>query len=221
MSTILAAGGKAKAFQFDAVNPESIAQLAASVLRWSDGILDILVNNAGVSQPTPLDTDNEDYEEAWEFCFSVNVTAQQRLTRAVLPALITSKHGRVINIASTEGLGATLFNSPYVASKHASIGLTKAMAVELGSRGITANVICPGPIRTRMTEAIAEKSKRLFATRLVPVRRYGQAEEVAFVTLSLADEKASFINGAVVPVDGGIMANNALLPMKLPWQHKL
>lgn len=219
VTAITLAGGKSAGFAFDAGDPESIKALAAAVLRWSGGNLDILVNNAGVSQPTMLDADDATYEAAWAFCFAVNVAAQQRLTRAVLAALLQSSAGRVINIASTEGMGATLFNSAYVASKHASIGLTKAMAVELGSRGITVNAICPGPIRTGMTEAIAERGKALFATRLVPTRRYGHAEEVAFITLSLADARASFINGVAIPVDGGIMANNALLPMKLPWDR--
>ena len=83
----------------------------------------------------------------------------------------------------------------------------------------TRHPVCPGPIRTAMTEAIAERAKTLFATRLVPARRYGHADEVAFVALSLADTRASFVNGVTVPVDGGIIAHNALLPMKLPWDR--
>ena len=121
-------------------------------------------------------------------------------------------------LASTEGLGATIFNSPYVASKHASIGLTKAMAVELASQGVTVNCICPGPIRTGMTHGILERHKQLFAKRLVPMRRYGNPEEVAYMHLSLVDDRAIFLNGSIINVDGGILANNALLPFKLPWE---
>jgi 3-oxoacyl-[acyl-carrier protein] reductase len=116
--------------------------------------------------------------------------------------------GRIVNIASTEGLGASRFNSPYVAAKHGVIGLTKALAVELGARGVTANAVCPGPIRTGMTEAIPDEAKEKFARRNVPLRRYGDPEEVAHAVLSLALPAASFVNGAVLPVDGGLLAKN-------------
>ena len=214
-------GGKAQVFRFDATSAASIKQLAAAVVSWSGGKLDILVNNAGVGGLVMLTGEDDAYESSWKFNFDVNVTAQQRLTRAVLPQLIASVgSGRVVNISSTEGLGATIFNSPYAAAKHASIGLTKAMAVELASQGVTVNAICPGPIRTAMTGAIPEHQKELFAKRLVPMRRYGAPEEVAYMTLSLVDDRASFTNGSVVPVDGGILANNALLPMRLPWEPR-
>jgi 3-oxoacyl-[acyl-carrier protein] reductase len=114
----------------------------------------------------------------------------------------------VVNIASTEGLGASAFASPYTASKHGVIGLTRALAVELGARGVTVNCVCPGPIRTGMTEPIPDEHKRRFARRRVPLRRYGEPEEVAHGTLSLVLPAASYINGAVLVVDGGMLAQN-------------
>ena len=214
-------------FEFDARDAHSITVLAERVLAWSGGRLDILVNNAGVACFAALESDSE-YDKAWELCMAVNVTAQQRLSRALLPALLRSGRtmangsggGRIINISSMEGTGATLFNSPYVASKHASIGLTKAMALELGPRGVTVNALCPGPVRTGMTAGIPEGAKTRWAKRKVPARRYGEATEVAFLSLSLADERASFVNGAVLHVDGGTTANNSMLPMRLPWEDR-
>jgi 3-oxoacyl-[acyl-carrier protein] reductase len=104
-----------------------------------------------------------------------------------------------------------------VAAKHGVVGLTKAMAVELGSQGVTVNCICPGPIRTGMTAAIPERAKEQYAKRLSPVRRYAEAEEVAQVTASVCLPASSYLNGCIINVDGGLLANNALLPFRLPW----
>ena len=105
-------------------------------------------------------------------------------------------------------LGATASMSPYTASKHGVIGLTRSLAVELGSSGVTVNCVCPGPIRTGMTAAIPEDAKTKFARRRVPLRRYGDPEEVAHATLSLVLPASSYINGAVLVVDGGMLAQN-------------
>jgi 3-oxoacyl-[acyl-carrier protein] reductase len=113
-----------------------------------------------------------------------------------------------VNIASTEGLGATAGISPYTASKHGVVGLTRGLAVELGARGVTVNCICPGPIHTGMTAAIPDDAKRKFARRRVPLRRYGDPEEVAHMTLALVLPAASFVNGVAIPVDGGLRVQN-------------
>src|SRR5439155_5691671 len=111
----------------------------------------------------PVEAD--DYEAAWARTLAINLTAQVNLIRACLPHLARHGEGRIVNIASTEGLGATAGISPYTASKHGVIGLTRGLAVELGRAGVTVNAVCPGPIRTGMTAAIPEDAKEKFAHR--------------------------------------------------------
>jgi 3-oxoacyl-[acyl-carrier protein] reductase len=202
---IVEAGGDALARQLDVQDTAGIDEAVAAVVERFGG-LDILVNNAGVSLLQPLD--GADYETAWETTLAVNLTAQQRLIRAALAHLTREGRGRVVNIASTEGLGATAFASPYTVSKHGVIGLTRALAVELGSRGVTVNCVCPGPIHTGMTSIIPDAAKTKFARRRVPLRRYGEPEEIAHAVLSLVLPASSYINGAVLVVDGGLTIQN-------------
>ena len=199
------AGGTAAGWALDVTDSTAISTLVRDVVaRW--GSLDILVNNAGVSQPAPIDSD--DFDRAWTRTLAVNLTAHAQLIRACLPHLKAQRCGRVVNIASTEGLGATAFISPYTSSKHGVIGLTRSLAVELGSQGVTVNCVCPGPIHTGMTAVIPDEAKQKFARRRVPLRRYGEPEEVAHATLSLVLPAASYINGAVLVVDGGMTVQN-------------
>jgi 3-oxoacyl-[acyl-carrier protein] reductase len=166
------------------------------------GPVGILVNNAGISLPAPIDADG--YDAAWDLTIAVNLTAYARMVRACRPHLVGAGGGRIVNIASTEGLGATPFISPYTASKHGVVGLTRSLAVELGPHGVTVNCVCPGPINTGMTAPIPDEAKERFARRRVPLRRYGEPEEVAHMVLNLALPSSSFVNGAVVTVDGGL-----------------
>lgn len=171
------------------------------------GGIDILVNNAGLSIPTEIDADN--FSSAWDRSMAIMVDAQAWAIRAALPALRKAEHPRIVNIASTEALGATRFTSTYTVAKHASLGLTRAMAVDLGKEGITVNCVCPGPIRTGMTEAIPELDKQTFANRRTALRRYGEPEEVAHATLSLVLPASGFITGVMLLVDGGLSIRNA------------
>jgi 3-oxoacyl-[acyl-carrier protein] reductase len=199
------AGGVARAWSLDVSEEPRIAPTIAEIVERYGG-LDILVNNAGVSGRAPIE--GEGYEPAWARTFAINLTAQVHVIRACLPHLLRHGGGRIVNIASTEGLGATAGISPYTASKHGVIGLTRALAVELGRRGVTVNCVCPGPIHTGITAGIPDEAKTKFARRRVPIGRYGEPEEVAHMTLSLVLPAASYVNGAVVVVDGGMLAQN-------------
>ena len=199
--------GTATAWVLDVSDPGAIATVVDEVVS-ALGPVDILVNNAGVALPAVVDGDGGAYEEAWSATLGINLTAHERMVRACLPHLRRNGEGRVVNVASTEGIGASRYNSPYVAAKHGVIGLTRALAVELGATGVTFNVVCPGPIRTGMTSSIPEEAKEKFARRKVPLRRYGDPEEVAHATLSLCMPASSYMNGVVFVVDGGMTAKN-------------
>lgn len=199
------AGGTAKGYVADLADGEAIPSLVDRV-RADLGPIDILINNAGISLPGAI-TD-EHWEENWIKSFAVNITAQAKLVRACHNDLVRNADGRIVNIASTEGLGATKGMSPYTASKTGVTGLTRSLALEYGDRGVTVNCICPGPIRTGMTAGIDDEAKNKFARRRVPLRRYGDPEEVAQITLSLVLPAASYLNGALIPVDGGMIAQN-------------
>ncbi len=203
---ILEAGGTADHFRLDVADPEEIQSVVATAAERLGG-LDILVNNAGISLPVPID--GEQYEQRWEHSLQVLLTAQARLVRATLPFLRESDTPRIVNIASTEGFGATPGISPYTAAKHGVIGLTRSLAVELGKEGITVNCICPGPINPAMTAEIPEEAKETYARRRTALRRYGEPEEVAHATLGFVLPAASFITGAVLPVDGGLSIRRA------------
>jgi 3-oxoacyl-[acyl-carrier protein] reductase len=202
---IQAAGGEAEGWALDVRDPARIQSVVAEIVSLFGG-LDILINNAGISRLSAADGD--DYEESWAMTLDVNLTAHTRLIRAALPHLKERGEGRIVNIASTEALGGQRNLSAYTASKHGVMGLTRALAVELGSQGVTVNCICPGAILTGMTSPIPEEMKSKFARRRVPLRRYGEPEEVAHATLSLVLPASSYINGASVVVDGGFTIQN-------------
>ena len=182
-------------------------QLKALVATVADrlGGIDVLINNAGVSLLTSAFQDEESYEANWAATLAVNLTAHSRLIRLCLPHLRTAAGGgRVVNIASTESIVVTGGLAAYAASKAGVVGLTKSFAVELGRHGVTVNCICPGPINTGMTSGIDDEAKQIYAKRRVPLRRYGDPEEVAHMTLNLCLPASSFVNGAIIPVDGGM-----------------
>lgn len=200
------AGREAAAWTLDVSDLAQIQSVIAEIVDRF-GALDALVNNAGVSIFKPIG--DADYDEAWDRGVSVMLTGSQRMIRAALPHLKRSKAPRIVNIASTEALGATAGHSAYSAAKAGITGLTRSLAVELGRDGVTVNCVCPGPINTGMTQRISDEHKAIYAKRRTALGRYGEPEEVAHITVSLCLPAASYITGAVIPVDGGLMARNA------------
>lgn len=193
----------ASGYVCDVGSKDAVDRLVASVVADLGGV-DVLINNAGISLVTSAHQPGDEFDTNWARTLDVNLTAHARLVRACLPHLIASGCGRVVNIASTEAIVTTAGLAAYAASKAGVVGLTKSLAVELGRSGVTVNCVCPGPVETAMTAPIPAEAKEAYARRRVPLRRYGDPEEVAHMTLSLCLPAASFVNGAVVVVDGGM-----------------
>ncbi len=187
----------------DVANHDALKTMVSAVVAAFGGI-DIVINNAGVSMVTSAFQDDDSFESNWATTLEVNLTAHARIIRLCLPHLQASGAGRVVNIASTESIVTTAGLAAYAASKAGVVGLTKSFAVELGRHGINVNCICPGPINTGMTSGIEAATKATYAKRRVPLRRYGDPEEVAHMTLNLCLPASSFVNGAIIPVDGGM-----------------
>jgi 3-oxoacyl-[acyl-carrier protein] reductase len=199
---ITADGGRVVGREMD-VRDDNAVRAVVDAVAGELGGLEIVVCCAGVSLPAAFGD-----ESAWQETLEVNLHGIHRTLRAALPWLEKKEGGRIVNVASTEALGAQPLLSAYTASKHAVLGLTRGLAVELGRKGITANAICPGPINTGMTAVIPDEAKKKFARRKVPLGRYGEPEEVAHAILSLVLPAASFINGACLVVDGGLTIQN-------------
>ncbi len=187
----------------DVADRAQLRSLVDRAVEWA-GRLDIVVNNAGVSLASSAFQPDADFEFNWARTLDVNLTAHARLIRLALPHLSATGTGRVVNIASTEAIVTTAGLAAYAATKAGVIGLTQSFAVELGRHGVTVNCICPGPINTAMTEEIDDEAKSVYARRRVPLRRYGEPEEVAHMTLNLCLPSSSFVNGVAIPVDGGL-----------------
>lgn len=188
----------------DVANADRLRELVDATVAAFGGI-DVVVNNAGVALPNSFhDPDDDTFESNWATTLDVNLTAHGRLVRLALPHLLASDAGRIVNVASTEAIVTGAGLAGYAASKAGVVGLTKSMAVELGRHGVTANCICPGPILTGMTAEIPDEAKETYARRRVPLRRYGIPEEVAQMTVNLCMPASSFVNGAIIPVDGGM-----------------
>jgi 3-hydroxybutyrate dehydrogenase len=193
----------------DVADRESV-ELALADVRERLGTIDILVNNAGIAESAPLiKTSNE----LWQRHIAVNLTGTFYFTRAVLPAMIERGWGRVVNIASIAGKTGAPYIAAYAASKHGVLGLTRSVALEVASKGITVNAICPGYVDTEMTtraleniEAQTGKSvDEALATikRMSPQNRLVTPEEVASLALLLASDDGRGINGQAINVDGG------------------
>jgi NAD(P)-dependent dehydrogenase (short-subunit alcohol dehydrogenase family) len=174
------------------------------------GVVDVLVNNAGIGESRPL---AEVTLADWRRHLDVNATAPFLCTRAVLPGMLERNSGRIVTVASTAARTGTRFTSAYTASKHAAVGLMRAVAAEVGGTGVTANAVCPAFVRTDLTARavarIVERTGRtaeaaeLALASLSPLRRLLEPDEVADAVWYLASPAAAAVNGQALVVDGG------------------
>ncbi len=194
-----ALGVRAAAFQCDVSDGEAVAK-AVSEARSALGPFDILVNNAGITKDgLSMRMREEDFRRV----IDVNLTGAFLVAKAVMPDFIKKRTGRIINISSVAGLMGNAGQANYAAAKAGMIGLTKTLARELAARNITVNAVAPGFVKTEMTAAMKEETLAQ-ALKAVPLNRIGEAEEIAEAVAFLAGDKAAYITGAVLQVDGGM-----------------
>ena len=196
---IAAAGGRAEFATVD-VTAEGSAEEAVGGVVGRHGRIDILVNNAGITRDQlMLRLKRED----WDAVIATNLTAAFALTQAAIKPMIRQRSGRIISISSVVGQGGNAGQANYAASKAGLIGFSKAVALEVASRGITVNVVAPGLIETDMTKAITEQAREGWESR-IPLKRLGTPEDVAAAVCFLASQEASYITGQVLAVNGGM-----------------
>jgi 3-oxoacyl-[acyl-carrier protein] reductase len=196
---IRGSGGRAEAIALDVTEVGSVERTVAAVLERHSRI-DILVNNAGITRDQLL---LRMKREDWDAVLATNLTAAFALTQAVLKPMIRQRGGRVICISSVVGQSGNAGQANYAASKAGLIGFVKSLALEVASRGITANVVAPGLIETDMTRALTEDARTEWASK-IPLRRLGTPADVASAVCFLASDEASYITGHVLAVNGGM-----------------
>jgi len=200
VAAITSAGGSAEPLSCDVADAKA---LAGAIENVSDthGRIDVLVNNAGITKDGLfLRMDDEDFDSV----ISTNLKSAFVATRAAARYIMRSKSGRIINIGSVAGVVGNAGQANYAASKAGLIGLSKSVAKELAGKGVTVNVVAPGFITTDMTDVLNDKIKETVKS-LIPLRRFGGADEIAAVVGFLASEAASYITGQVICVDGGMV----------------
>jgi 3-oxoacyl-[acyl-carrier protein] reductase len=183
----------------DVANSKQVAEMVASIEK-KYGKLDILVNNAGITRDSLLVRARE---EDWDLVYGVNLKGTMNCTKQVARGMMKQQWGRIINIASVVGQIGNTGQAIYSATKAGIIGFTKTMARELAARNITVNAIAPGYIQTEMTDALPADVKDAFMKQ-IPLKKFGTVDDVAFATLILSSEGASYITGQVLGVNGGL-----------------
>jgi len=198
MREITTAGGTAELMPFDVANAEEVTKAFDS---WKqnnpDSIIQILVNNAGITHDTLMVFMEK---EQWKNVIDTNLNGFFNVTSPLLKDMVVSKYGRIINIVSISGLKGTAGQTNYSASKGGIIAATKALAQEIAKKKITVNAVAPGFIVSDMTEGLPVKELK----KMVPANRFGQPEEVAELVGFLASDKASYITGEVININGGL-----------------
>jgi len=194
------AGGKAAAFSLDVTDEEQIKSIFKAVLAQF-GKIDILVNNAGITRDQLV---MRMKRADWDSVLNTNLTSAYLCTQQAISAMLKQRWGRIINITSIFGQMGQAGQANYAASKAGLIGLTMAIAREVGSRNITCNAVAPGFIDTAMTSGLNEDLKQN-AVKMIPLGRVGSPEDVASAVAFLASEGASYITGHVLNVNGGML----------------
>ncbi|HEU4963695.1 MAG TPA: SDR family NAD(P)-dependent oxidoreductase [Bacilli bacterium] len=198
-------GGEAIALTCDVGKRESV-EYAVSYVEEEFGVPTILVNNAGVGGP--FHRVDQVSDDEWEWIINTNLKSVFHFSRLLLPKMKEQQFGRIINIASIQGLYGSAHSSTYVASKHGMIGYTKTIAAEWGEHGITCNAICPGYVDTALgvqSNLISDYMQRVMQKS--PVKRIAQPEEIAQLVWHLAGPHGGYINGATYTIDGGITSH--------------
>lgn len=186
--------------KLDISNREQTKQVVQEVLdRY--GEVDVLINNAGIIQDALVTKMTEDQ---WDKVMNVDLKGPFQMIQAVVDSMIEHKIGEIINVSSIVGIYGNIGQANYAAAKAGLIGLTKTLAKELGKKGIRVNAVAPGFIHTHMTASLPEKILEAMKEK-TPLKRLGQPEDVAYALLFLASDEANFINGAIIPVDGGLI----------------
>lgn len=197
-SSIEEQGGAATLLKFDVSDRAEVqAVLGGWLEQHPDSVVEVLINNAGIRNDNLLMWMEP---QDWDGVIDINLTGFYNVTKTLINQMLLNRYGRIINIVSLSGLKGVAGQMNYSAAKAGVIGATKALAQEVGKRGITVNAVAPGYIKTDMTQDINEKE----AKAMIPANRFGEPEEVADLVSFLASKKASYISAEVISINGGL-----------------
>jgi 3-oxoacyl-[acyl-carrier protein] reductase len=200
VSAISLAGSEAAAFKANVADSEAVKSMVRQVVeKW--GKIDILVNNAGITRDGLLPRMSD---EAWDEVIDTNLRGAYLCTKFALRSMMNQPWGRIINVSSLAGISGNAGQANYSASKGGLIAFTKSVAREVGSRNITANVIAPGFFVTDMTNKLSPEAREAILAR-IPLKRYGQPEDLAELAAFLAGENSGYITAQVISIDGGVL----------------
>ena len=199
LSQINQTGGSAELLQFDVADRDQVKQVLGGWIEANQDnkYIEVLINNAGIRDDSLMAWMSE---EQWDNVLKTNLDSFFVVTRLVLNSMLGRKYGRIVNVVSLSGIKGLAGQTNYSAAKAGVIGATKALAQEVGRQGITVNALAPGFIKTDMTEGLDEKELKA----LIPTRRFGLPEEVAYAAAFFASPEAAYITGQVLSINGGL-----------------